>query len=164
MEIRNAKKEELKEIIEIERICFPSREAASKEQFEERFQVFSENFFVAVIDDRVVGFINGACTNQAELPDELYHDASLHVIAGEYQTVFGLDVLPEYQHLGIGRKLLEYMIDISRKRGKKGVVLTCKDHLIGFYEKSGFICHGRSLSNHGGAIWNDMLLNIDRSE
>jgi len=158
MKIRNAKKEDLQQIIEIEQICFPKAEAASKEEFESRFEAFPDHFFVAVMNNKIIGFINGACTNDTILADELYHDTSLHIPNGYYQTVFGLDVLPEYQHLGIGRQLLEHMIEISKENKKRGVILTCKDHLIGFYEKSGFICQGRSLSNHGGASWNDMIL------
>lgn len=164
MEIRVAKREEINEIIEIEKNCFPDSEAASSQELKDRYQTFSENFFVAFKDDKIIGYIAGACTNQPLLPDELYHDVSLHVPNGDYQTVFSLAVLPAYQHEGVGRKLLEYIIEVSKKRGKAGVVLTCKDHLIDFYQGSGFQCLGRSLSHHGGAIWNDMLLMIKEKD
>ena len=38
-----------------------------------------------------------------------------------------------------------------------GFVLTCKDHLIPFYESCGFRFKGVSKSVHGNAKWNDMV-------
>lgn len=160
--IRLATLDDLESIIKIEQICFPKAESASAKELQERFTVFHDNFIVAVIDDQVVGFINGATTSQPLLPDELYHDVRLHDPQGDYQTVFGLDVLPKYRNQGIAEQLMNQMIHLSQKRGKKGIVLTCKDHLIHYYEKFGFIHQGQSSSNHGGATWNDMLLLFDK--
>lgn len=157
MEIRVAKPWELESIIHIEQECFPPAEAASAKEFAERYAAFPENFIVAVINDQVVGFINGATTDHPDLPDELYHDTSLHKPNGAYQTVFGLDVLPSYRNQGIAAKLLRYLITLSKERGKSGMVLTCKDHLVSYYEKFGFEHQGVSASSHGGSKWNDML-------
>ena len=55
-------------------------------------------------------------------------------------------------------KLIRHYVATARARGKKGVVLTCKDHMIRFYERAGFTCKGVSASSHGGAKWNDMLI------
>jgi len=156
--IKQAKKEDLEDIIEIEKICFPPAEAASSQSFHERFETFGENFLVAVLNGKVIGFINGATTDKPELPDILYSDSTLHLPNGDYQTVFGLDVLPDFRKNGIGAKLLDNLIDLSKKREKKGVILTCKDTKIKYYEKFGFKNQGVSVSSHGGAKWNDMLL------
>lgn len=161
MEIREATRVELEEIIIIESKCFPVEEAAKEEDIRKRFDAFKESFIVAVKDEKVVGFINGCVTDVPELPDELYHDTSLHNPDGAYQTVFGLDVLPKYQRSGIAAQLLNYFIKISKERGKNGMVLTCKDHLINYYKKFGFEHHGVSASSHGGAKWNDMILLFD---
>lgn len=158
MEIRQANIEDLNEIIKIESICFPPEEAASEEVIRDRFQAFSENFLVAVEGDKVVGFINGCTTDKASLPDKLYHDVKFHNQNGKFQTVFGLDVLPQYRNKGVACELLKSFIELSRKRGKKGMVLTCKDYLVHYYEKFGFKHEGVSNSSHGGAKWNDMIL------
>ena len=102
------------------------------------------------------GFINGGTTDKPYLPDEMYHDVNLHISHGDYQTVFGLNVLPDYRHQGVAGKLVEFFTDLAQKRGKKGVILTCKEHLVGFYEKHGFQCFGEADSSHGGAKWYDM--------
>lgn len=135
---------------------FSPAEAASKEAIRERMKTFQENFFVAEADGKVIGFINGGTTDKQNLPDEMYHDAGLHKPDGDYQTVFGLNVLPPYRHQGIAGRLLDHMSDISKKRGKKGVILTCKEHLLGFYGSHGFHNYGVADSEHGGAVWYDM--------
>lgn len=164
MNIRLARQEDLLDIIKIEEICFPKAEAATSQDFHKRFEAFSECFLVAVKDEKIVGFVNGCTTDEPCLPDELYHDASLHNPKGDYQTVFGLDVLPNYQRQGIAKALLDAFITLAKERGKKGMVLTCKNHLIHYYQKFGFQHVGVSASSHGGAKWNDMLLIFEKDE
>lgn len=154
--IRAAKIEEAERIAQIEAICFPAAEAAGVADIKERMEVFPENFLVAETDGEIIGFINGCTTDKAFLGDELYHDAKLHKKEGDIQTVFGLDVLPEYQHRGIGHKLMRAYIEMARKRGKKAVILTCKEQKITFYESLGYEKQGVADSEHGGAVWYDM--------
>ena len=156
--IRNAKKEEAALLAQIEAECFPAAEAAGKQDIEARMDVFEDCFFVAETNGKIVGFINGAVANEASLPDQMYHDASLHDPNGAYQTVFGLDVLPAYRRNGIAGRLLERMIHHARECQRKGVVLTCKDHLVHYYAGFGFKHCGVADSTHGGAKWNEMKL------
>ena len=156
--IRPALAEDVTKIAEIEEKCFPAAEAASLKSFLERFIVFPECFFVAELQGKVVGYINGCVTDSPELPDALYHNATLHQPNGLWQTVFGIAVLPEYQHQGIAIAMMDQFKEHAKARGKEGIVLTCKDQKKGFYESLGFICKGVSESSHGGAQWNDMVL------
>lgn len=156
--IRIARPEEGERLAEIEEACFPPSEAASKEEVLARMAAFPENFLVAELHGELVGFINGNNTDKPYLPDELYHDVSLHVPHGDYQTVFGLNVLPNFRRRGIAEKLVKEYIAIARKRGRAGVILTCKDRMVHYYEKFGFQYYGQADSNHGGEKWNDMKL------
>ena len=158
--IRFADKKDMDYIPEIESICFPKEEAASEESLKKRFEVFPENFLVAEIknEKKLIGFINGCTTDKPELPDILYEKAELHNKNGDFQTVFGIDTLPEYRRQGVGEHMMKALINLTRKRGKKGLVLTCKDYLIHFYEKFGYENKGVSKSCHGGTKWNDMVL------
>lgn len=164
MRIRQATKKDIPTLITIEKECFPPLEAATPKSIYERFETFPECFLVAEVNEQVVGFINGCMTNQPNLPDKLYHQASLHNPQGAYQTVFGLDVLPDYQHQGIATALMKQLIELTQKRHLKGMVLTCKNHLIHYYERFGFVHQGVSQSLHGGALWNDMLLLFDEKD
>jgi predicted N-acetyltransferase YhbS len=156
--LRQATAKDIARIAEIERQCFPEAEAASLQSFNERFAVFPECFFVLEVNNEIVGHINGCIYDSPELPDELYSDASLHSPDGKYQTVFGLAVVPEYQKKGYASLLIQHLIKVSETKGHHGIVLTCKDYLVDFYQRYGFKHLGKSDSNHGGVSWNDMLL------
>ena len=156
--IRKAKEKEGKELARIEAACFPPAEAASEAAILERLEAFPENFYVAEQNGKLVGFINGGVTDEQYLPDEMYHDIRLHKPDGAYQTVFGLNVLSEYRRQGIAEKLVNAFIEGAKQAGRKGVILTCKDHMIHYYEKFGFVNYGVADSTHGNAVWNDMRL------
>ena len=156
--IRPALADDVTKVAYIEEKCFPKSEAATLKSFLERFMAFPECFLVAEIDGKVVGHINGCVTNYDKLIDALYHNSSLHEPDGPWQTVFGIAVLPDYQHQGIARALMEHFKENAKKRGKQGILLTCKDEKIGFYESLGFTYDGVSASSQGGARWNDMIL------
>lgn len=156
--IREVSMEDLDAVAKVEAICFPKAEAATKESLEQRIKTFPKSFFVAEIDGKIIGFINGCIINETAIYDELFSDASKHIEDGDYQAIFGLDVIPEYRNQGIGAKLINYLINVSRLSGRKGVILTCKEKLIHYYSKFGFKNKGISKSKHGGSVWYDMIL------
>lgn len=156
--IRHAVADDIAKIAEVEEKCFPPSEAATIKSFFERFMAFPECFLVAEADGKVVGHINGCVTDSPKLIDALYHNTALHLPNGPWQTVFGIAVLPEYQHQGIARELMGKFKEETKARGKEGIILTCKDEKMGFYESLGFTYDGVSASSHGGARWNDMIL------
>ena len=158
MKVRKMNETDLNDIAKIEAICFPSAEAASLHTLEKRYNKFPECFWVLEEHDTVIGFINGMCTNQKTIHDEMFEDADKHEETGLYQSVFGISVLPSYQKQGGGKLLMEMLIDCAKKQQRKGCILTCKEHLIGYYERFGYELLGVSQSVHGGAKWYDMIL------
>lgn len=159
--IRQAVMEDLERLTQVEALCFPPAEAAGREALKARLRTFPDCFFVAERDGLIVGFINGAATDERTIRDEMFEDASLHRPTGRYQSIFGLDVAPEWQHQGIAGQLMEHLIQDARRKGRKGLILTCKEPLIGFYERFGYRKLGLSLSVHGGAVWYDMILEFE---
>lgn len=156
--IRQAVIEDLEEVAQIEALCFPPAEAAGRETLKARIQEFSDSFFVAEKDKCIVGFINGAVTDEKTIQDQMFENVSLHNPYGGYQSIFGLDVAPGWQHQGIAGQLMRHMIKEAQQKGRKGLILTCKEGLIGFYEQFGYKNLGKSASVHGGAVWYDMIL------
>ena len=65
---------------------------------------------------------------------------------------------PSYRGNGYAGKIMQRVIADAKVQGRKGVVLTCKERLIPFYAKFGFIDEGVSTSLHGGAVWHQMRL------
>ncbi|MBQ9881460.1 MAG: GNAT family N-acetyltransferase [Synergistes sp.] len=158
VEIRKATSADLDRIAEIESICFPAAEAASRKSIEERIKAFKETFLVALKDGKIIGFINGCVTKQPKITDDLYSSTALHDDDMPCQMVFGIDVIPEEQHKGYAIMLMNEYIKRARERNKALITLTCKEHLIGFYRQFGYKCEGVSGSGHGGARWYDMTL------
>lgn len=157
--IRNVKAEDLDQVTEVEALCFPAAEAATEESFRKRIETFPESFLVAENESgKIIGFINGCVTDERTIRDEMFEDSGLHRADGMYQSIFGLDVIPEYRRQGVAADLMNHLIQTAKARGKKGMILTCKDRLIRYYEKFGYRSLGISGSVHGGAIWYDMLL------
>ena len=137
IKIIQASPADLDAVTAVEAVCFPAAEAAGRQSFAHRLAAFPESFFLAV------------------------HNGSLHDPKGAYQSIFGLDVLPEYRNCGIAALLMEHMIGDARAKGRRGLILTCKDRLIHYYEKFGYKNMGVSASVHGGAVWYDMLLEFE---
>ena len=54
--------------------------------------------------------------------------------------------------------MLERVIADARAQGRRGCVLTCKDALVHYYARFGFVDEGISQSTHGGVVWHDMRL------
>ena len=156
--IRTAVPADLDAVAQVEAACFPAAEAADRKSLKERLDVFPQSFLVAEDGNRIIGFINGAVTNGRTIGDEMFEDTSLHEPEGAYQSIFGLDVIEEYRHQGVASRLMEAMIERARSQGRRGLILTCKDRLIGYYETFGYVNMGISQSVHGGAVWYDMIL------
>lgn len=156
MKIRTATMKDLTEIVNIEATCFPMAEAATEESFQKRLEAFSEHFWLLEDGEKIVGFVNGMVTDCADLTDEMYEDASMHNEQGAWQMIFGLDVIPECRCKGCAASLMEHFLKEAEKQGRKGVVLTCKERLIHYYAKFGFVNEGVSGSTHGDVVWYQM--------
>lgn len=158
MEIRTAKMDDLDAVTALEAQCFPPAEAAGRESFRTRLEAFGDHFWLLFDGEKLVGMVNGMVTDAPDLADEMYHDAGMHDSAGKWQMIFGVDTLPEYRRRGCAQRLLERAIADAREQGRAGVVLTCKDALVHYYAKFGFLDEGISDSSHGGVVWHQMRL------
>lgn len=158
MTITHATTTHLTTITALEAACFPSAEAATRGAFQARLLAFPEHFWLLWEEDKLVSMINGMTTNSSMLTDEMYEKPSMHDEAGAWQMIFGVVTSPEYQKRGCATMLMERVISDAKHQGRKGLVLTCKEKLIPFYERFGFVSEGVSESVHGGAVWYVMRL------
>ena len=158
MFIRNATMADLAAIAEVERCCLPAAEAATEEEFRERLAAYADCFWLLFENGRLAAFIDGMATDERDLRDEMYADASLHRADGRWQMIFGLNTLPEFRRRGYAATLVRRLTEEARKRGKTGVVLTCKERLVPYYASLGFEDEGLSSSTHGNVAWHQMRL------
>ena len=159
MQIRTATMADLAAVTAVEAACFPAAEAATAADFAARLAVYPNHFWLMEDDDGVlVSFINGLVTDEPHLRDEMYADAGLHDESGAWQMIFGVNTLPEYRRRGLAEQVLRQVIADAKAQGRKGCVLTCKDKLLHYYGKLGFVNEGVSQSTHGGVVWYEMRL------
>ncbi|WP_374124351.1 GNAT family N-acetyltransferase [Leptotrichia hongkongensis] len=159
MKIRKATINDLKELSRIEMECFPAAEAATEEIFCRRLEVYPDFFWILENEaGEIVSFVNGMATDNEILTDEMFENPDLHNKNGDWQMIFGVNTLPEFRRKGYAEKVLRRVVEDTKKDGRKGIVLTCKDKLVSFYEKIGFVNEGLSESTHGNAIWYNMRI------
>ena len=158
MNIRTATLQDIDQIAAVEKECFPAAEAATKEEFEQRLSHYGDHFWLMFEDDKLIAFVDGMVTDQEDLTDEMYENASMHQENGAWQMIFGVNTIPAYRKHGYAGELIKCAIEDARKQERKGLVLTCKDHLVHYYAKFGFENEGVSESEHGGVKWNQMRL------
>jgi GNAT superfamily N-acetyltransferase len=68
-----------------------------------------------------------------------------------------LAVAKRARNQGIAKILIEKMEELVEENERLGITLTCKQELVSFYEKCGFVNHGMSESQHGGVTWYNMV-------
>ena len=158
MEIRYATRKDIPAIANVEAECFPPAEAATEEEFIERVGHYGNHFWLMFEEDKLIAFVDGFVTDEPDLTDEMYERAELHQEAGEWQMIFGVNTIPSCRHQGYAGRLLQQAITDAKKQGRKGLVLTCKDALIPYYAKFGFVNEGVSESVHGNVVWYQMRL------
>ncbi|TWH46454.1 GNAT family N-acetyltransferase [Sporomusa sp. KB1] len=156
--IRRVQLNDVDRVTEIEAICFPTTEAATRKSFKDRITAFPEYFLVAETEGIVIGFINGCVTNSSVIYDELFYSTKHHIPDGKNAAIFGLDVIPGHRRMGIAARLMKHFIQLAKHTGQKSVILTCKEQLIHYYKSFGYVNNGVSKSTHGGAEWFDMTL------
>ena len=156
--IRRARLADLNAVAAVEAACFPPAEAASRDSLAKRLVAYGESFLVAERQGEIIGFINGSVVDSETIDDDMFDNISLHRPNGRYQAIFGLDVVPACRRQGVAASLMDALIATARKEGRLGLILTCKEHLIPYYEKFGYVNQGVSQSVHGGAVWYDLIL------
>lgn len=158
MPIRHAKMEDLDRLTEIETAGYPPAEGASRKSIQGRLSIYPECFWILEREGKICAFVNGFVTDQPDLTDEMYDDPTLHDSNGAWQMIFSVVTAPEARHTGCASELLRQVTADARTAGRKGIVLTCKDRLVGFYAQFGFVDEGISDSTHGDVVWHQMRL------
>ena len=93
MKIRTATMDDLNEIANVEAECFPAAEAATKEEFAGRIRYYGNHFWIMLEEDKLIAFVDGFVTDEADLTDEMYEKAAMHNEDGAWQMIFGVKML-----------------------------------------------------------------------
>ncbi len=158
MIIRTATMDDLQAVAAVEAECFPAAEAATEEEFAERLKYYGNHFWLMFEEEKLIAFVDGFVTDEADLTDEMYEKAELHNEDGAWQMIFGVNTIPSHRRHGYAGQLIQRAIEDAKVQGRKGLVLTCKDRLVPYYAKFGFKNEGVSESTHGNVVWYQMRL------
>ncbi len=159
MTIKYATEEHIQAIAAVEAECFPPAEAATEKEFIERVKHYGNHFWLMFDEEKLIAFVDGFVTDEPDLTDEMYENAAMHDENGAWQMIFGVNTLPDYRQKGYAGELISHAIDDASKQGRKGLVLTCKEKLVHYYAKFGFVDEGVSeKSTHGNVVWHQMRL------
>ena len=88
-------------------------------------------------------------TNERDLRDEMYEHAELHDPRGAWLMLFSVVTGPGQRHQGRASALMRRVLEESREK-REGVVLTCKEELLGFYGRFG---SGEHQLADGLSVW-----------
>ncbi len=100
------------------------------ESFDRFIEIFNNEYFTRISEE------DTACRNYAKestVPLEKYKN--------EYPAHLHIDILPEYQRMGIGHKLLDALFEHIKADGVRGIMLTMSalnEKGASFYNKYGF--------------------------
>ncbi|MFZ0444884.1 MAG: GNAT family N-acetyltransferase [Bacillus sp. (in: firmicutes)] len=155
--LRNVQPTDLEQLILIENEGFSIEEAATREAFIERIQLIPDTFIVAEKEGEILGYINGPIIHQPYITDDLFEKIKENPKRGGYQSILGLAVSKQARNQGIAKILIKKIEEFAKVNERKGITLTCKQDLVSFYEKCGFVNHGISESRHGGVTWYNMV-------
>ncbi|QRG65894.1 GNAT family N-acetyltransferase [Brevibacillus choshinensis] len=154
--IRNARIEDLPKLAAIEQLCFSKEEAATVEAIEQRIELIPDSFYVAEEDGEIAGFVNGPVIETAFITDDLFHAIKENPATDWHQSILGLAVAPHFQNRGVASRLLTHLEKEARAKKRESITLTCKENLVPFYERHGYVNNGVSSSEHAGATWYNM--------
>jgi len=113
--------------MEIERFSFPNRKKYSKDYFKTLYQKYPEGLVVAEKERKILGYIVGEIENR--------------VPAKRVGKFISLAVAPDFRKMGVGRKLVNFLINHFKKKRVKEISLhvRAKNKLnLSFYKKLGF--------------------------
>ncbi|MBA2861151.1 N-acetyltransferase [Methanococcus maripaludis] len=145
--IRNARKNDINEIMNIEYDSFDEGISESRNAFLNRILTFSDGFLVLEVNSKVSGYISSEIWEYLENIDEkmfdLDHDIKkVHNSNGSELYVSSIGVLKEHRKKGYGNLLFTELIKrITKKYKISSMILTVSEKwndAIKLYEKNGF--------------------------
>lgn len=140
MKIEKMTAEDIKAVAGIEEMCFshPWSENSIRESFENKCNYF----YVATVDEKIAGYIGFSV-----MADEGY--------------ILNVAVLPEYRGSGIGRKLVQTVLEYAEENSLVFVTLEVRvsnETAINLYEKAGFEKVGERKNYYSNPTENALLL------
>jgi acyl transferase domain-containing protein/acyl carrier protein/ribosomal protein S18 acetylase RimI-like enzyme/protein-L-isoaspartate O-methyltransferase len=112
--IRPARFDDLDRLVELEDACWPEKLRSSRQDIRQRIETLPEGQLLLELEGRVCGAIYSQRIDDVDLLDGHTSGtvAGLHSPTGRVAQLLAVNVFPEQQHLGLGDRLLEHVLQL----------------------------------------------------
>lgn len=137
--IRNVVEEDLDEIVELSKTCFPNMDPWEKGQIQSHIEIFPEGQFCVECDGKIVGAASSLIVDFNEYEnkhtfDEITDEGYItnHDPDGDCLYGIGIMVHPDYRRMEIGTRLYEARKKLVKKMNLKSILIAGR---IPYYHK-----------------------------
>ncbi|MET3644565.1 GNAT family N-acetyltransferase [Streptococcus gallinaceus] len=156
MEIRFVQEGDLGGIRALEEGNFPLTEQIPSPVLAFYAEKLGKTCLVIEDDGSLVGHLLATPMATASLTDAVFEQTSLPAGDLSYLGISSLSIASTHQKQGLGTLLLAGLKEVAVASDFKGICLTCKEELVGYYQMNGFAEIGLSPSQLGGEEWVEM--------
>ena len=128
--IRNIKKEDIPELVELSRICFPNMDPWEPDQLESHINIFPEGQFCVEYDGKIIGAASSLIVDFNEYNDKHTFDEitdrgyiTNHDPEGNYLYGIAIMVHPDFRRFKIGTRLYEARKELVQKLNLKSILI-----------------------------------------
>ncbi|RBW69370.1 bifunctional GNAT family N-acetyltransferase/carbon-nitrogen hydrolase family protein [Bacillus taeanensis] len=130
IEIRNIRYEDIDEILNMQKICFPGMVPWKREHLESHLRIFPEGQFCVEYDGEIIGSCASLIINFDEYDDQhtwddITDEGYITNHDPDGYNLYGIEVMvhPNYRRMKIGRRLYEARKDLARRLNLKSIII-----------------------------------------
>ncbi|MDN4527665.1 bifunctional GNAT family N-acetyltransferase/carbon-nitrogen hydrolase family protein [Fictibacillus fluitans] len=131
IELRNIQYNDIDEILELQRTCFPGHmEPWKREQLESHLDIFPEGQFVVTFEGKIIGSCSSLIINFDEYDDqhtwdEITDEGYITNHNPNGYNLYGIEVMvhPDYRRMKIGKRLYEARKELAEEWNLKSIIL-----------------------------------------
>ncbi|OZM58056.1 carbon-nitrogen hydrolase [Lottiidibacillus patelloidae] len=130
IEIRNITPEDIDEILELQKICFPNMDPWERKHLESHISIFPEGQFCVEYDGEIIGTSASLIINFDEYDDqhtwdEISDEGYITNHNPDGYNLYGIEVMvhPEFRRMKIGKRLYEARKELAEKMNLKSIII-----------------------------------------
>ncbi|WP_430789742.1 GNAT family N-acetyltransferase [Virgibacillus flavescens] len=130
LEVRNIQREDIDQILKLQKKCFKNMDPWKREQLESHLDIFPEGQFCVEYDGTIIGSCSSLIVNFDEYDDrhtwdDITDEGYITNHDPEGFNLYGIEVMvdPEFRGMKIGRRLYEARKDLARELNLKSIII-----------------------------------------
>lgn len=130
IELRTIRREDIPEIIALQKLCFPNMEPWQPEHMVSHLEIFPEGQFCVEYEGKIVGSCSSLIVNFDEYDDEhTWEDITDHGYITNHDpegfNLYGIEVMvhPDYRRMKIGHRLYQARQNLARRLNLKSIII-----------------------------------------